>query len=800
MVFSGALTLTDLNDYLGPSQACIKPVEINSLPIQLASDNGDAETTAGASGRAATEISIDHDGSYYEGQPLPEFAGAASSLTAQPRARTKLEAAQISLNDCLACSGCVTSAESVLITMQSHEEMRRAVVEQLGLEQQAEIVSKSSGAMAAAAEGVEGRTLRVASISPQSLSSLAAKLQYTLHSTVPLYLILLRIRHFLAQRFGFHHIYDTTFARHVALREHTAEFIERRREERRRRQRKGLDHGGIGEDDFVPQKLGSRLSSVGNVVEPHKGLPMLASACPGWICYAEKTHGELLPFISTTKSPQQVAGILAKRYLLPLSNRTAAKEAPFQRVYHVTVMPCYDKKLEASRQDFVDEVTGWKEVDCVLTTGELEKLMEEEGFDLSQVLEEEEDMLQQELAIGANAGIKTELVNTLRTNGGHVKYGLLQNGHSAVQSESDATDSSALALPSGIEHDGSSSGSYLFCLIQAVALEWLQEHRLHRAGAVPQLFISTIRSADYIEFILRAPSTSIENDAQQEAGEILFKGAYCYGFRNLQNLVRKLHKQTGTRSARGAAAKSINGVGVSAISLGGSGSADKGGVGMRARIAAHGRAGAGMVRRGARGSAPGSGTASPLESDGERGYDYIEVMACPSGCVNGGGQLRPPLGDTTNAHANGSGNGTLNGLDASATGQADPEGYVEGGWANTSNGTESFDELRMQGWQGTSKEWVANVENAYWSSFSSLDHSDKAKASTGIAPKARAQIAFDNIIAESGTVVPTMHLDDIADKVVQEIQETSLIPREKLLRTQYRALPTEETNGLAVQW
>ena len=44
-------------------------------------------------------------------------------------------------------------------------------------------------------------------------------------------------------------------------------------------------------------------------------LPMLASACPGWVCYAEKTHSEMLPFISRTKSPQQVMGTLVKNWL-----------------------------------------------------------------------------------------------------------------------------------------------------------------------------------------------------------------------------------------------------------------------------------------------------------------------------------------------------------------------------------------------------------------------------------------------------------------------------------------------------
>lgn len=44
-------------------------------------------------------------------------------------------------------------------------------------------------------------------------------------------------------------------------------------------------------------------------------LPMLSSACPGWICYAEKAHSEMLPFISRTKSPQQVMGTVVKEWL-----------------------------------------------------------------------------------------------------------------------------------------------------------------------------------------------------------------------------------------------------------------------------------------------------------------------------------------------------------------------------------------------------------------------------------------------------------------------------------------------------
>lgn len=120
MAFSGALTLTDLNDYLGPSQACIKPVEGKDAPQQEEAE--DLET------KAATQIAVEAGGVYESSSSLAVNGDAASS-SSKPRARTKLEAAEISLNDCLACSGCVTSAESVLIGMQSLEEIRRVVEE-----------------------------------------------------------------------------------------------------------------------------------------------------------------------------------------------------------------------------------------------------------------------------------------------------------------------------------------------------------------------------------------------------------------------------------------------------------------------------------------------------------------------------------------------------------------------------------------------------------------------------------------------------------------------------------------------
>ncbi len=84
---------------------------------------------------------------------------------------------------------------------------------------------------------------------------------------------------------GWSGVWDTTFARHLSLIEHVKEY----RERRVRMEAKGKGKEG---DETL--------------------LPMLASACPGWVCFAEKTHGDLLGLISTTRSPQAVMGGLVK--------------------------------------------------------------------------------------------------------------------------------------------------------------------------------------------------------------------------------------------------------------------------------------------------------------------------------------------------------------------------------------------------------------------------------------------------------------------------------------------------------
>jgi iron only hydrogenase large subunit-like protein len=166
------------------------------------------------------------------------------------------------------------------------------------------------------------------SISPQSRASLAIKYGMSLEALTRK--LCGYFKHKLCAEF----VFDTTFSREFSLLESQREFVERYRQNER---------------------------SGGNSTSAR--LPILSSACPGWICYAEKTHGSfILPYISTVKSPQQVMGTLIKEYICKKLDTTPDK------IYHLTVMPCYDKKLEASRKDFYNELYDTRDVDCVLST------------------------------------------------------------------------------------------------------------------------------------------------------------------------------------------------------------------------------------------------------------------------------------------------------------------------------------------------------------------------------------------------------------------------------------------------
>ncbi|RAO65681.1 uncharacterized protein BHQ10_001693 [Talaromyces amestolkiae] len=476
---SAILSADDLNDFISPGLACIKPVETLPQNSTTSTENAYEVTT--------------------EDKIQPENQAPT----------------QISLTDCLACSGCVTSAEAVLISLQSHAE----VLNTLDAHRPPPLIVAEDGNVSVSRKVEPDEKIFVASVSPQVRASLAAT--YGISERKAGYMIdqLLSgpqgLRGGGKHGNGFTWVIDTDVLRQMVLTLAAQEVTE------------------TLQTSFT--KSGS-----GKYTSPKK--PILSSACPGWICYAEKTHPHVLPHLSRLKSPQALSGTLVKSIL-----RRNLGIAPSQ-IWHLAVMPCFDKKLEASREELTDAAwnTGSnhpvRDVDCVITSREL--LM---------------------LASSRNISLPSLPLKSLsptyapRFPDSTLDSFLFSRSQTSKQSSAYGT-----------------SGGYLYYI--------LSSHQEKHPGS--RIAVQRGRNSDVIEYSLLSDSN-----------ETIMKAARYYGFRNIQNLVRKMKPARASRLP-------------------------------------------GANRRGAAGSGASS---SGLD------YAFVEVMACPGGCTNGGGQIR--LDDAREANA-----------------------------------------------------------------------------------------------------------------------------------------------------
>ncbi|GAA0743222.1 NADH-dependent [FeFe] hydrogenase, group A6 [Clostridium oceanicum] len=144
---------------------------------------------------------------------------------------------------------------------------------------------------------------------------------------------------------GFNKVFDTDFAADLTIMEEASEFINR------------LNNGGK--------------------------LPMLTSCCPGWIKFFEHNFSDLLDIPSTCKSPQQMFGSIAKSYFAEKLNIDP------KDLIVVSVMPCLAKKYEAARPEMTKD--GVPDVDVVISTRELSKMIKEAGIDFKSLKDEDFD-------------------------------------------------------------------------------------------------------------------------------------------------------------------------------------------------------------------------------------------------------------------------------------------------------------------------------------------------------------------------------------------------------------------------
>ncbi|KHJ91992.1 iron only hydrogenase large subunit domain protein, partial [Oesophagostomum dentatum] len=259
--------------------------------------------------------------------------------------------------------------------------------------------------------GISGKKLCVVTVSPQSVCSIAVKRGLTVPEAARL------ISSFFFSK-GAHYVIDSSFGRWFALEEAYNEYCAK------------------------------------------SSRPIFVSSCPGFVCYAEKSHeGFLLPFLSKVRSPQAICGALVKDFL------SRKLGVPVSDIYHAAVMMCFDKKLEASRHHFYVPDSELRETDCVISTVEVDSLLD----DVTDLVESEEQGWLGDFSRG-------------------ILYG----------------------------NDGGTSGGFADMLVRKFVKE--------NGGEVSEQRIA--RNVD---------SVTVTRD-----GEVLLRTARIYGFRNIQNLVRKL--------------------------------------------------------------------------------------------------------------------------------------------------------------------------------------------------------------------------------------------------------------------
>ncbi len=163
------------------------------------------------------------------------------------------------------------------------------------------------------------------------------------------------------KRLGFYRVYDVNFGADLTIMEEATELLNR------------IKNGGA--------------------------LPMITSCSPGWVNYAEYNYSDLLPHLSSCKSPHEMEGAIIKSYF---AEKNGIKP---EDIFVVSIMPCTAKKYEKERQEL--SVNGLKDVDAVLTTRELAKLIKRSGINFNRLPDEEfdQDLLGEYTGAGVIFGV-----------------------------------------------------------------------------------------------------------------------------------------------------------------------------------------------------------------------------------------------------------------------------------------------------------------------------------------------------------------------------------------------------------
>ncbi len=177
------------------------------------------------------------------------------------------------------------------------------------------------------------------------------------------------------RRLGFDKIYDTNFGADLTILEEGTELLNR------------IETGGT--------------------------LPMITSCSPGWIRFAEFYYPDFLDNLSTCKSPHQMEGAIIKSYY------AQKKGIDPKDIFVVSIMPCTSKKTEATRDEMYNPSLGVRDVDAVLTTREIARMIKQAGIDFNRLPDEgpDQDLIGEytgaAVIFGATGGVMEAALRTV---------------------------------------------------------------------------------------------------------------------------------------------------------------------------------------------------------------------------------------------------------------------------------------------------------------------------------------------------------------------------------------------------
>ena len=279
------------------------------------------------------------------------------------------------------------------------------------------------------------------------------------------------------KRMGFDHVYDTSFSADLTVFEEATEFIKRKTE------------NGI--------------------------LPQFTSCCPGWVKFAEQYFPDLIPNLSSCKSPQQMFGSVAKDILPDILG--IKKE----NLVMVSIMPCTAKKFEAKRDEFSKD--GIAEVDHVITTVELAKMIAETGLQFNKLSPESLDL---PLGFKTGGGI-------IFGNSGGVSEAVLRFAHEKITGKKlDNIDFSVVRGTEGLRE--------ATIIMNDISLKIGIVHSLSKAREVCEQVRDGKSHFDLIE-VMACPGGCINGGGQPISWESDFKEKRTEGLYNVDKMLQ-LHK------------------------------------------------------------------------------------------------------------------------------------------------------------------------------------------------------------------------------------------------------------------